>query len=104
MNEAEELLAVHLQELEVPFFRDFAYAEPRRFRADFMVISKGYRFLIEVQGGVYSRQAHGSIKGVLADNERLNQATLHGYRMLRFTPNEVKDGSARAFISEVLAR
>lgn len=107
LNEAEELLATHLTELGVAYVRQWAYVPGRRFRADFAIwVESGHYWgvLIEIQGGVWQHRAHGSVKGVLADIERLNLATLHGYRVLRFVPDQVFDGSAKAFIAEVLAR
>ena len=100
MNAAEELLAIHLGELGVAFEREYVYAPPRKFRADFFLPL--YAILVEVQGGIFNRKAHGSISGVLKDNERLNAATKAGWRMLRFSPDQVDNGDAKALISEVL--
>ena len=36
------------------------------------------------------------------DNERLNQAMLHGWRLLRFTPDDVDSGEAVAVIEQAL--
>ncbi len=115
LNEAETLLAVHLQELGLHFEQQFAYCPGRKFRADFAVWNPrlprwtqvgrhlSTRFaLIEVVGGVWTRQAHSSIKGVLADIERLNLATKADWKMLRFTPDQVLDGTAKRLISEAL--
>jgi len=119
MNPAEDLLSVHLAELGLHSERQFAYAKGRRFKADFAVWQPwgvgNYRYLIpgqgypglrlcliEVTGGIYSKQAHGSVTGVLKDNERLNQATLNGWKMLRFTPQQVESGEAKALIEEAL--
>ena len=102
-SESEELLAIHLQELGVGFGREVLYARGRRFRADFRLYpTAGKPILIEVQGGIYSRQAHGSVSGILKDNERLNEATIAGYRMMRFTPDQVKSGEAKQTIARVL--
>jgi len=119
MNPAEDLLSVHLAELGLHFERQYAYAKGRRFKADFAVWQPwgvgNYRYLIpgqgypglrlaliEVTGGIYSKQAHGSVTGVLKDNERLNQATLNGWKMLRFTPQQVESGEAKGMIEEAL--
>ena len=119
MNPAEDLLSVHLAELGLHFERQYAYAKGRRFKADFAVWQPwgvgNYRYLIpgqgypglrlcliEVTGGIYSKQAHGSVTGVLKDNERLNQATLNGWKMLRFTPQQVESGEAKAMTEEAL--
>ena len=97
MNEGEELLALHLAELGVAFTRQCAYAVGRKMRADFGLPAK--RILIEVQGGVYTRQAHSSISGILADNERLNLATINNWRMMRFTPDQIASGEAKLTIA-----
>ena len=101
MSAAEDLLAFHLRAAGIEFVQQHAYAPPRKFRADFAFPYA--RLLVEVQGGVYSRKAHGSITGVLADIERLNTATLAGFRLLRFTPQAVKSGEALQLIERVLA-
>ena len=102
MNPAETLMAIHLGELGLRFERQYRYVPGRRFRADFALPE--HRLLIEVVGGVYTYQAHGSIKGVKADMERLNLATLHGWKLLRFTPHEVDVGYAKETVERTLAR
>ena len=118
MNPAEDLLAIHLAELGLRFVRQWRYAKGRRFRADFAVWRTIFipdeppessyieqRFaLIEVTGGVYTRQAHGSITGVLIDNTRLYFAFLADWPMLRFTPQQVENGTAKALIEAALGR
>lgn len=100
MSEAEDLLAFQLSAAGIEFVQQHVYAPPRKFRAD---IAFPYaRLLVEIQGGVYSRKAHGSITGVLADIERLNAATLAGWRLLRFTPQSVKSGEALQLIERAL--
>ena len=100
MSAAEDMLAFHLRAAGIEFERQYAYSRPRKFRADFAFPAA--RLLAEIQGGVYSRQAHGSITGVLADIERLNVATLSGWRLLRFTPQAVKSGEALQLIERAL--
>ena len=99
-NMSEVLFAEQLRRAGFAFEQQYVYAPPRRFRADFALIHFG--LLIEIQGGIYSRQAHGSVSGVLADIERGNEAALAGWRVLRFTPDSVADGSALAFVLRVL--
>jgi len=110
MNAAEDLLAIHLAELGLHFIRQFAYTASRKFRADFAV----WQFdaskrstnkepprlcLIEVTGGIYSKQAHGSVTGVLKDNERLFEAFKARWPMIRVTPQQVESGEAKAMIA-----
>lgn len=110
MNPTEDLLAIHLTELGLHFERQYAYAKGRKLRADFATwgghdYRDSYRLcLIEVQGGIYTRQAHGSVTGVLKDNERLFEAFKAGWHMIRVTPQQVESGEAKAMIEEVLRR
>lgn len=99
MNPAEDLLAIHLDELRVEYETQFRYALPRKHRADFALLDA--RVLIEVVGGVYDQRAHGSVTGVLKDIERLNLATINGWRMLRVTPQMVEDETAKALVLRV---
>ena len=106
MTNAEDELALSLDGVGISYRRQYYYAKPRKFQADFWVV--GTRILIEVNGGLYRTKhnpeggAHGSVKGILADIERLNQATLNHYYMLRFTPAQVKSGEALDFIQKVV--
>lgn len=97
---AEDALAFALTAAGIPFVRQYPYVPGRRFAADFAFPAA--RVLAEVQGGVYNGKAHGSITGVLADMERGNLAALHGWRVVRVTPDMVTSGAALATIEEVL--
>lgn len=120
-EQAEDDLAQQLaasDRVRCAFVRQHQYVPGRRFKADFAFPE--LRVLIEVQGGVtagrrwrtdpatgrryevQARGAHGSVEGVLADNERLNLATLHGWSVLRFTPDEVATHAAITFIEGYL--
>jgi very-short-patch-repair endonuclease len=91
-KDAEDVLAQTLTLAGGPlaeYERQFRYVPGRKFAADFSW--PAYRLLVEIQGGVWNRKAHGSITGVLADIERLNLATLNGWRLLRFVTDEITD-------------
>lgn len=68
--------------------RQFAYVPGRKFAADFAW--PAHRLLLEVQGGVFTGGAHGSITGIKRDIDRLNIATLNGWRLLRILPDATK--------------
>lgn len=101
MSFAEDLLAWQIKAAKLPEpVRQYYYARPRKLRADFAWPE--LRLLVEVQGGVWNRKAHGSITGILADIDRLNAATMGGWRLLRVTPEMVKFGPALALIERAL--
>ena len=81
--------------------REVRFSRRRRFRADFDWPDR--KLAIEIEGGVYTRQAHGSIRGVLRDIEKSREYVLQGWRCLRFTPAEIEDGTALAVLEEVWA-
>lgn len=99
--DAEDILASTLDMLGPPFTpyeRQYPYVPGRRFAADFAFLAE--RLLVEVQGGIAAfvrddgeerRGAHGSVSGVIKDLERGNLATLHGWRVLRFMPQAMRE-------------
>lgn len=80
----------------------FYYARPigRELCADFAFPDA--RLLIEGQGGVFTGQAHGSISGILKDNDRLNTAALLGWRMMRFTSKDL-DEQPEQLVGQIVA-
>jgi hypothetical protein len=98
---AEDLLALQVKAAGLPEpERQYYYARPRKLRADFAW--PDVMLLCECQGGVWSRRAHGSITGILADIDRLNAATISGWRLIRVTPDMVKNGEALKLIERAL--
>lgn len=100
MSAAEEQFALHLKAEGIEYEREFRFAKPRRFRADFRLDPD---VLVEVEGVThYGRNKDGSMrlgrhqtaKGYASDCEKYNLAALMGYRVLRFTPAMVKSGEA----------
>jgi hypothetical protein len=49
---------------------------------------------IEINGGAWSRGRHTRGSGYVKDMEKLNMLTELGWRVLQFTPQQVRDGSA----------
>lgn len=71
--------------------REYRYIPNRKLRADFAWPRA--RVLLEVQGGIFTRQAHGSVSGLLRDLERGNLAAVNGWRLIRVTPEQVQKGA-----------
>ena len=82
--------------------REYMFAPPRRFRGDFAWPAQ--KLIVEVQGGIWARgkAAHSSGAGVSRDAEKLNTATLAGWRVLQVTSDHIKSGQAVDWIRTAL--
>lgn len=61
------------------------------------------KLLLEVQGGVWNGGKHGRGSGILRDQEKLNLATIHGWRILQVSENHITDGRAMLWLKQALA-
>lgn len=104
MSDAEETLAFQLRVAGISFRREVRFAPPRRWRADFCMTPPAFGddVLVEVDGGSWVGGRHTTGTGFEADCEKLNAATIAGYRVLRVTPAMVNDGRALALIEKAL--
>ncbi len=84
------------------------YHQTRHWRADW--IWRAEKVILEQEGGFFRSGAgggtaisgHSSVTGILRDMEKSNAAQLLGYLYLRFTPEQIKDGSALLTVAEAL--
>lgn len=44
---------------------------------------------IEVEGGAWKNGRHTRGEGFIADMEKYNEITIHGFKLLRFTPDQL---------------
>lgn len=61
-----------------------------------------WKIAIEVDGAIWSQGRHTRGSGFLKDQEKLNAATLQGWRVLRTTPDGVKTGRALELVEWAL--
>ena len=92
VSEGEATLAQHLKVHGISFEQEFKFHETRMWRADFHIV--GHKLLVEVEGGIWSGGRHTRGKGYQADMEKYNAAVGLGYRVLRFSTEQVKSGFA----------
>lgn len=97
-SEGEEVLAIHLTELGLLFVRQYGVIGNRKWKWDFYLPVE--HIAIEVDG--YFKGRHG--KGWGADYEKQNTGTMLGYRVLRFSSTEAKNGKAKEFLQEWLGK
>lgn len=100
-TEADILFWEQLNELPFVFYREYKFHPDRKWRFDYARITEP-ALAIEIDGGAWSAGRHTRGKGFIADMEKQNYAVLLGWRVLRFTPQQVLKGEAIAFIRRVL--
>ena len=66
--------------------REYGFAPPRRWRFDFAFV--GQMVAVEVDGGQYA--SHGGRHMRDSDRDKLNHAAAFGWRVLRFSPQQLE--------------
>lgn len=79
--------------------KEVRFHEVRRWRFDYAWI--GPKIAVEIEGGIWIKGAHTRGAHFLSDAEKYNVATAQGWRVFRFTPQQLKKGEAQAFMLEV---
>src|SRR6185312_3510938 len=97
---AEDALAFQLQSSHLPFERQVQIHPDRRFRADFYI--RAVRLVIEVEGGGFVNGRHSRGKGIESDAEKSFYIARMPARLIRVTPDHIKDGRALKWIQEAL--
>ena len=77
---------------------EYKFHPKRRWKID--AAWPGFRLAVEIEGGLYGRGRHVSIKGYKGDLDKYNALALMGWRLLRFLPEQVKSGLAVRTIEE----
>jgi len=93
MSQLEDLLDSHIKLIGLPSpVREYRFHPHRRWRFDFAW--PVLKIAAEVDGGIYSRGRHVRGSGFEKDAEKRNAAVLAGWRVLHFTPRQIKSGNA----------
>lgn len=91
LNKGEETLALQLKSLGIKFKREFRFCE-RYWKFDFAMVDQ--MVAVEIEGGVYTEGRHTRPEGFIKDMEKYNAAAIQGWKVLRYTPEQVKQGLA----------
>ena len=94
-NEAEDVLEQMLNDEGYVADREYRWHPTRKFRADFALVQDG--ILIEIEGS-----GHRTYTRFVSDIDKYNQATLHGWRLLRCQPKQVDEGYIIDLLEEML--
>jgi len=98
----EETLALHCQAYRVTVEREYRFDPARRWRLDFAIPDK--KLGIEVEGGTWTNGRHNRGSGMAADCIKYNTAVLRGWRILRFTTDQVISGDAIDVILQAVSQ
>ena len=77
--------------------REHKFHPVRRWRFDLAFLEN--KLAIEIEGGVWIRGRHTRGSGFISDIDKYNNAVLLSWKVLRFTPNDVKVGKALQVIN-----
>lgn len=92
-SKGEYLMGVQLKIHKIEFQREFKFHPKRRWRFDF-ALSLPHHIAIEIEGGTWSNGAHTRGKHFEEDCEKYAEATILGWRVMRFTTAMVENGYA----------
>lgn len=88
--------------LTVGLHRQWRFHVSRAWRFDLCYPAPEAKLAIEVDGGTWSNGAHSRGAGIEKDCEKLAAAVILGWRVMRATTNQVKDGTAAFWIEKAL--
>lgn len=80
---------------------EYRFARPRRWRFDWAFVG-GESLAVEIEGGAWTQGRHTRGKGFENDLEKYFEAMVRGWRVLRVTPEMVRNGRALGWIERLL--
>lgn len=81
---------------------EYRFAPPRRWRFD--LAWPEFMVALEIEGGVWKYGRHNRGKGYIGDMEKYNNATLLGWRVIRVTHDQLRDGTALRYLEQLLPK
>jgi len=78
--------------------REFMFCA-RRWRIDFAWPER--KIALEVDGGIWTGGGHTRGSGVIRDQDKMNRATILGWRIIHCTPADVKAGKVFGLLKEL---
>lgn len=78
---------------------EYEFCEGRKWRFDWLFLDW---LALEIDGGAFSQGRHTRGEGFIADMEKLNEAQILGFVVLRVTPQQVESGEAFALVKRAL--
>lgn len=72
-----------------PYETEYRFAPPRRWRFDMAWPEE--KVAVELEGGIWTGGRHSRGKGMQEDMEKYNAATSLGWKVLRYSTNDLRD-------------
>lgn len=91
-----------LRILGIDHVTEYRFLHDRRFRFDIAIPDK--KIAIEFEGGIYSKGRHTRGKGYAGDAKKYNLATMHGWKLLRYTSDDTKEINWEFKIAEEISQ
>jgi hypothetical protein len=80
--------------------KEFKFHPTRKWRFDYCW--PDLRVAVEIEGGIWTRGRHTRGAGALGDMEKYNEAARMGWRVFRFTPDQLKKGEVQTYMTPIL--
>ena len=93
-------VGLFLESLGEPWKREHIFHPTRKWRLDYALVER--RIGIEIEGAVWTGGRHTRGSGFVADMEKYNELAILGWRLLRFTPANIKKGTFKDPILRLL--
>lgn len=74
---------------DIDLYREYKFLPDRRFRFDFASVDS--RVGIEINGGNWTRGRHTNPRALQSEYEKLNLATLNGWRVFVLSPEMIEE-------------
>lgn len=100
-SKLESMMALQLKAAKIEYVTEFRFCPDRKWRFDFVV--SGFLIAIECEGGIFTNGGHTRGAGYEANIEKYNAAALLGWRVLRFSGDQIESGYALRIIELAIA-
>lgn len=98
MSDLSDTLSFQLRAAKIDHQREVKLIPGRRFRTDVLV----GRLAIECDGATWTGGRHARGSGIETDAEKQNLLVALGYRPMRVTKQQIKDGRALQWIEQAM--
>jgi very-short-patch-repair endonuclease len=90
----ELIIEAIIKENGLTFKKEVRFHDTRKWRFDYQIIdtnNDSLKLALEIDGAAFSRGRHTRGTGFSEDHIKFNQAVLLGWKVLRYTTNQIKD-------------